>query len=333
MAKRRLVAMYLAPIAALLIAGCAADVLPPAAVSAAAPVAAAYQSPTAGQIAADWRKQAPSWFAPMVPYKLIGERLGGIYYVGTEGLAIYFIPTEAGHIVIDGGMPGQGQYVADAIRTLGFDPRDVKILLNSHAHLDHSGGLAELKEITGAVLLAHDGDRSALEGGFYLGSEDQHEFDTPPVKVDRTIADGEQVTLGNVTLTAHLTPGHSRGCTSWTMDVTEAGKNYRSLFFCSASVAANRLVGPASAGGPQYPGIVDDYRRTFAITKGWRPDIFLANHPEFFNMAAKRAKQQAGDPLAFVDDQGFPEQMKKLEANFEAALAKQQLQYDTASGK
>ncbi|MEH6828543.1 subclass B3 metallo-beta-lactamase [Parasphingorhabdus sp.] len=271
----------------------------------------------------DFRQSFPSWYAAVTPYQIIGTGKMGIYFVGTEGLGMYFIPTDAGHIVIDGGMPGEGQYVADAIRTLGFDPKDVKILLNSHAHLDHSGGLAELKAMTGAKLIASEGDRSALEGGFYLGSEEDRAMNAPPVQVDRIIADGERLTLGNVTLTAHITPGHSRGCTSWTMPVVQSGQSYEALLFCSATVAANRLVGP-----PQYQGIVADYRKTFAMTKDWRPDIFLTNHPEFSDMIEKRERQKAGDPLAFVDRDGFPAMMEKLEQAFAAALQKQTLKYN-----
>lgn len=271
----------------------------------------------------DWQKNFPGWYAAVEPYRIIGDGKTGIYYVGTEGLGIYFIPTEAGHIVIDGGMPGEGHVVAEAIRKLGFDPADVKILLNSHAHFDHSGGLAELKALTGAKLVASEGDRSALESGLYLGSEDDGTMAAPSVKVDRTIADGEQLTLGGVTLTAHITPGHTRGCTSWTMPVAQGGESLQALFFCSATVAANRLVGP-----PQYDGIVADYRETFAMTKDWKPDIFLPNHPEFAGLADKRARQQAGDPMAFVDRQGFPAMMAKLEQAFEAELQKQTLKYN-----
>ncbi|MDM8010711.1 MAG: subclass B3 metallo-beta-lactamase [Parasphingorhabdus sp.] len=271
----------------------------------------------------DWRQNFPGWYAAVEPYRIIGSGKRGVYFVGTEGLGMYFIPTSAGHILIDGGMPGEGQYVADAIRKLGFDPKDIKILLNSHAHLDHSGGLAELKALTGAQMIASEGDRSALEGGFYLGSEDDTAMNAPPVKVDRTIADGETLTLGDITLTARITPGHSRGCTSWTMPVEQGDKTYQALFFCSATVAANRLVGP-----PQYDGIVDDYRKTFAMTRDWQPDIFLTNHPEFAGMAAKREKQKAGDPLAFVDRTGFPAMMAKLEQAFEQALQKQTLKHN-----
>ncbi|MEO9468173.1 subclass B3 metallo-beta-lactamase [Parasphingorhabdus sp.] len=266
----------------------------------------------------DWQKNFPSWFQKQEPFRIIGGEGSAVYYVGNKGLGALFIPTSEGHIVIDGAMPGQGQWIADSITRLGFDPKEVKILLNSHAHIDHSGGLAELKEITGARLFASAGDKSALEGGFYLGSEDVEYLNAPPVTVDRVIADGETVTLGAAKLTAHITPGHTRGCTSWMMDVDQGGESYETLFFCSASVAANRLVGP-----PQYEGIVADYRQTFATTRDWKPDVFLSNHAEFFGMAEKRDKQIAGDPLAFVDREGFPAMMGRLEAAFEKALQKQ----------
>ena len=297
-----------------------------------APQEAASQSDTLATIskvsegdtsALDARRAFPHWFEAVEPFRIIGDEDQTVYFVGTKGLGMFFIPTGDGHIVLDGGMPGQGSLVAKNIRKLGYDPADVKVLLNSHAHMDHSGGLAELKHTTGARLIASEGDRSALEGGFYLGFEDRKEFNAPPVKVDRIIADGEKVSLGNVKLTAHITPGHTRGCTSWTMDVEQRGKSYETLFFCSASVAANRLVGP-----PQYEAIVEDYRKTFAMTKDWRPDVFLSNHPEFFGMAKKREKLASGDPLAFVGSDGFPAFIAKMEMAFEAALEKQTLKHN-----
>jgi metallo-beta-lactamase class B len=266
----------------------------------------------------DWQASFPHWFAPIAPFRIIGNGEGAVYYVGTQGLGMFFIPTAEGHIVIDGGMPGQGRLIADNIEALGYNPGDIQILLNSHAHLDHSGGLAELMELSGASLVASAGDRSALEGGFALGAEDLSYLNTPPVAVSREIDDGETVTLGGVTLTAHLTPGHTRGCTSWTTTVEQDGKPYETLFFCSASVAANRLVGP-----PQYEGIVDDYRKTFALTATWRPDIFLANHAEFFDMQAKRDKQIAGDALAFYNREDFPRMRAMMAQAFEAALQEQ----------
>ncbi len=285
--------------------------------SSAAPDALAENKVSAENLA-KWRKDNPSWYAAVEPFQVVGEQGTGIYYVGTEGLGMFFIPTADGHIVIDGGMPDQASMVADAITKLGYDPKDIKILLNSHAHLDHSGGLADLKAMSGAQMIASEGDRSALEGGFYLGSEEEDFLLAPPVKVDRIIADGETVRHGGVTMTAHLHPGHSRGCTSWTMDVAQGGKTYDVLVFCSATVAANRLVNP-----PQYEGIVDDYRSTFDKTRDWKPDVFLANHPGFFSMAKKREKQKAGDPLAFVDDQAFGKFITAIEGWFKDGLRKQ----------
>ena len=183
-----------------------------------------------------------------------------------------------------------------------------------------AGGLAALKRTTGAVMVASAADKPILEAGdVFYGPSKGMKF--PPVRIDQIIGDGETLELGGVTLTAHLTPGHTKGCTTWTMTVGDRSL----LYFCSASVAANRLVASKS-GPPQYDGIVDDYRATFAKTKDWRPDIFLANHSEFFAMEQKRARRIAGDENAFVDQEGFPALMEKLEAAFEQALAEQAAQ-------
>lgn len=269
-------------------------------------------APTQAEISAAIRERFPAWYEPTEPFHMIGN----IYYVGSVGLAVYLITDDAGHVLIDGGLPETAPLVLDNIRTLGFDPADVKTLLNTHAHFDHSGGLAALKAATGAELWASEGDQSALEGGFYLGSEDRAELNAPPVKVDRDVYDGTLVIFGDTALQANLTPGHSRGCTSWKLNVQVGERTLNVLIFCSATVAANRLAGP-----PQYEGIVEDYRATFAEASGWRPDVFLSNHPEFFNMAEKRTRLEAGEALAFVDWKGFPAMIERLERDFEAALA------------
>lgn len=260
--------------------------------------------------ASSWAANNPDWIAAIEPFRVYDN----IYFVGARGLSSFLIVTPDGHFLIDGGLPESASMIARNIGMLGFDIRDVKILLNSHAHIDHSGGLAELKKLSGAEMIASEGDRWALETGLVPGSEEDPDYAAPPVKVDRTIGDGGTLTLGAVTLTAHLTPGHTRGCTTWTMQA--AGKNV--LFFCSATVAANRLVNP-----PQYEGIVEDYRSTFAKMRTWRPDIFLANHPVFFAMEEKRARQVAGDKDAFVDPDGCPALAASLETAFERSLAEQ----------
>jgi metallo-beta-lactamase class B len=260
--------------------------------------------------ASPWATSNPSWIDPIDPFA-VAE---GVYFVGTKGLSSFLITTGEGHFLIDGGLPENAALIARNIKSLGFRIEDVRYLLNSHAHVDHSGGLAELKARSGAKMVSSEGDRWALENGLVPGSEEEADYAAPPVKVDRVIADGEALVFGGVALTARLTPGHTRGCTSWTMTAGD----HDVLFFCSATVAANRLVSP-----PQYDGIVEDYRATFEKTRNWRPDIFLANHPEFFDMENRRARQIAGEEDAFVDADVFPALIDRLEAAFEKALAEQ----------
>ncbi len=257
----------------------------------------------------------PDWYEPMAPARLIGP----VHSVGSAGLSVFFLPSRAGHILIDGGLPETAPLVLRNIRALGYDPKDVRILLNTHAHFDHSGGLAALKEATGARLLASAGDRSALEGGFYLGFETRAEFAAPPVVVDQVVADGEVIRLGSLALTAAITPGHTRGCTSWRLQVVEAGEIFDAVVFCSVSVAANRLFGP-----PQYPGIVADYERTLARLRNWQVDVFLSNHAQFYGLAERLARLRTGDRLAFVDRAAFPAFVEAAERDFRAALQAQQ---------
>jgi metallo-beta-lactamase class B len=254
--------------------------------------------------------QANNWNKPTEPFHIIDN----VYYVGTEGLGAYLFKTDAGLILLDGATPEGAPIIEANIAKLGFKVSDVKILLNSHAHFDHSGGLAQLKKDTGAQMAAMEGDVSALEGGFYLGSESNKAMGAPPVKIDRVLKDGDKVTLGGFTLTANLTPGHSRGCTSWGWTAKDAGKSYEALVFCSATVAANRITPPL-----QYPGIVADYRKTFAKAKTMKIDIPLAPHPEFFDLLRKRDASGAAKN-AFVDPAAFPIYIARLEADFERTL-------------
>lgn len=260
----------------------------------------------------------PSWTTPTTAFQVADN----LYYVGTEGLSSFLITTPRGHILIDGAMPSSAKDIEAGITSLGFKPSDVKILLNTHAHFDHAGGLAQLKRDTGARLEASAPDRKALETGTYPGSEDVKAFDFPPVKVDRVLNHGDQVTLGGATLTAHITPGHSAGCTTWTFPVTIQGQKHEAVVYCSTSVAANRLASKAK--GPQYPGIVEDYRKAFAKLKTIKADVFLAPHGEQFAMQAKRSKLASGAPSPFVDPGELARVVAKSEADFETQLAKQQ---------
>ena len=254
-----------------------------------------------------------NWTAPTKPFHVIDN----VYYVGTEGISAWIIRTPKGLILLDVGMPDAAPLVEENIKALGFKLSDVKILLNSHAHIDHAGGLAKLKADTGAMLIASAGDRYALEKGVYEGSEDVHLLDFPAVKVDRLIGDGETVELGGVKLTAVLAPGHTKGCTGYSLPVTDRGVTHQAFFFCSASVAANRL-----APNPQYPGIVDDYKRTFAKLKTIKADVLLAPHAEQFDLVAKRAKLD-GPVNPFVREGELQALTQNMEADFTVQLAKQ----------
>lgn len=291
---------------------CAAPRDEKAAASALAPLASEEQLLAAEN--APFSGSAVEWNAAFDPFTVIGN----IHYVGTGGVSAYLITTPEGHFLLDGGPPQSGPAVIAHIEALGFNVREVRYLLNTHAHVDHAGGLARLQRASGARMIASEGDREALEAG-RVGYGPSADWAFPPVRVDRVIGDGETLTLGGVTLTAHVTAGHTRGCTSWSMDVRGAdGAPHHAFFHCSATVAGHSLVPPA------YPGIVEAYRATFARTRGYEADVFLGNHNNFFDLEAKRARQIAGDANAFVDAGELQRFNTELEADFEAEFARQQ---------
>ncbi len=254
------------------------------------------------------------WNAPYPPFTVIGN----IHYVGTAGVSAWLITTPKGHILIDGILAQSVPQIINNIKALGFDVRDVKYLLNSHAHIDHAGGLAGLKRASGGAMIASAGDKPFLEAGD-IGHGPSGGMKFPPVRVDRVIKDGEILKQGGVALTAHLTPGHSPGCTSWSMAAVGADRVRRQVFFhCSATVAGQSL-NPES-----YPGMVANFRATFAKVRKMKADIFLANHDNFFDLAEKRARQIAGDANAFVDPDELQRFNRLMETRFEAELALKQ---------
>jgi metallo-beta-lactamase class B len=254
------------------------------------------------------------WTTPFEPFQLIGN----IYYVGTDGIAVYIIKTSQGLILMDTALPQSTDMIKDNIAKLGFKLGDIKYILNTHAHFDHTGGFAEIKKETGAQLVAGERDRPLLEGGYYPGDEKNTDLGFPAVKVDRAVKEGDKVTLGDTTLTAHATPGHSPGCTSWEMTVKDGNQDRDVLFFCSGTVALNRLVG-----NPTHPGIVDDYRSTFARAKAMKIDVLLGPHPEVYGMQAKRAQMKDGAPNPFVKPGELTTYVTGLEQDFDKQLAKQ----------
>lgn len=254
------------------------------------------------------------WTAPFEPFQLVGN----IYYVGTDGIAVYIIKTSQGLILMDTAMPQSTGMIKDNIAKLSFRVADIKYILNTHAHLDHTGGFAEIKQQTGAELIAGERDKPLLEGGYYPGDEKNADLGFPPVKVDRTVKEGDKVTLGDVTLIAHETPGHSPGCTSWEMTVSDSDQDRKVLFFCSGTVALNRLVG-----NPTYAGIVDDYRSTFAKVKAMKVDVLLGPHPEVYGMQDKRAAMKDAAENPFVKPGENVTYVTSLEEDFTKQMAKQ----------
>ncbi|MGC2334011.1 MAG: subclass B3 metallo-beta-lactamase [Candidatus Acidiferrales bacterium] len=247
---------------------------------------------------------------PVPPFHIIGN----IYYVGASDIASYLIVTPAGDILLDGGFIETARQIEANIQTLGFKPADVKILLNSHEHADHAGGLAELKRLTGAQLVAMAEEVPTLESGASF----------PAVTPDRIIHDGDTVELGGVTMTAHLTPGHTRGCTTWTMVTQDNGKPYHVVFVGSASVLPNyKLIG--RPGEPAtYPSIEADYEKTFRVLKSLPCDVFLGAHGQFYSLVQKReamSKNPAQNP--FVDPAGYQAYVARAEARFQAELQRE----------
>lgn len=254
---------------------------------------------------------------PVAPFK-IGE---GLYYVGASDITSFLFVSKAGMILLDGGYDTTAPQILANIRTLGFDPRQVKVLISTHAHLDHAGGLAALKRATRATLYASklDGELMARGGKGDFGLGDGASY--PPVTPDRTLADGQKISLGGWTLTAHLTPGHTRGCTTWTFPVTVAGKVRQGLVLCSNSVLPMYRLDKAHE---SYPGIAADYERSYAVWRSLPCEVFLGSHGMFFGLKEKRAALEAGKADAFVDPAGCKAYFDKGYAAFRAELTKQE---------
>ena len=247
------------------------------------------------------------WNQPVEPFRIVGN----VYYVGANELTSYLITTPKGHIVIDGGVDETAPMILANIRKLGFSPKDVKILLNSHAHTDHAGGLAELKRVTGAKFYASRGDIPLLARGGMDDPQFGNKYPFPPVHADRIVEDGQRITLGGTTLTAHLTPGHTKGCTTWTMRT--AGKD---VVFVGSTTAPSEY---RLANNPRYPDAIADYRRQFVTLKSLGCDVFLASHGNFFGleeMIAKKKKYAGCDEYhAFLaaSERRFEERVAKGE--------------------
>lgn len=255
---------------------------------------------------------------PFPPHHVIGN----IYFVGSKGLGIYLVTTSQGDILINAGLEASVPMIQASVARLGFRFRDIKILLISHAHFDHDAGAARIKELTGAEYMVMEADVPVVESG---GKKDFFYADSasgvyPPAKVDRVLHDGDTVKLGDTVLTAHLTPGHTRGCTTWTMKARDHGKLYDVVIVGSPNVNDGyKLVNNAA-----YPQIASDYEKTFRVLRALHCDVFLGSHGSYYGMEAKYARLKDGGANPFLDAQGYKNYVTDREQAFRAELARQQ---------
>jgi metallo-beta-lactamase class B len=227
------------------------------------------------------------WNKPFPPHKVIGN----MYFVGSEQLGSFLITTPQGHILINSDYEETVPVIRAAVEKLGFRFSDIKILLGSHAHPDHMTGDALVKELTGATVMAMEQDVPALKNIRPGGKAHP---------IDRVLHDGDTVTLADTTLTAHLTPGHTKGCTTWTFRTTEDGKAYDVVVVGSLSLNAANL-----GDNPGYPNIREDFMKSFGVMRSLHADVFVGSHNGFYQMARKYAQLEKGEANPFIDPAGY----------------------------
>jgi len=235
-----------------------------------------------------------TWNEPRAPFRVFGNT----YYVGVAGLSAVLVTSDEGHILLDGGLPQSAPLIDASIRQLGFETSDVRLIVNSHAHFDHAGGIAALRRAGGATVAASASGAEGLRLGGPVPDDPQYAFNGtfPAVPDVRVVRDGEVIRVGGLSLTAHLTPGHTPGSTTWTWQSCEGER-------CLNLVYADSL-NAVSAPGYRFsarPGVVEAFRRSIATVEALPCDILIAVHPSFSGLDARRVRQQAGEADAFVD--------------------------------
>ncbi|WP_407640805.1 subclass B3 metallo-beta-lactamase [Aquirhabdus parva] len=260
----------------------------------------------------------PEWTAPFPPFKIAGN----LYYVGGKDLASYLVTTPQGNILINSNLEETVPQIRASVEKLGFKFSDIKILLISHAHRDHDAGSNRIKTLTGAKYEVMDEDVSVVESGGKTDFAYGNDPTTPkyaPTHVDRVLHDGDVVKLGGTELVAHLTPGHTKGCTTWTMKVTEGGKTYNVVIVGSTGINPGYNLVDSKV----YPQMAADYEKTFRVLKSLPTDIFLGAHGGYFDLEAKYPRYQKVGFTAFVDPVGYQQFVKERELGFREELAKQ----------
>jgi metallo-beta-lactamase class B len=257
------------------------------------------------------------WTVPFPAFRIADN----LYYVGSKGLANYLITTPQGHILINSDMEANVPLIQKSIESLGYKFSDVKILLISHAHGDHNGASATIKKLTGAKYMVMDADVPVVESGgktdFQYGNDPSTHY--TPTSVDRVLRDGDEVKLGDAVLTARLTPGHTKGCTTWTMKVKDGSKMRDVVIVGSPNVNPGYNLVDNKA----YPEIIQDFERTFAVLKSLSCDYFLGAHGGYFELETKYARLKAGGTTAFIDPEGYKSFVADREQAFRRELKKQ----------
>lgn len=267
-------------------------------------------SPAPAQDQSDWTEPFPAF-----------RITNNLYYVGSKGLANYLVTTPQGHILINSDFEANVPLIKQSVESLGFKFTDIKILLISHAHGDHNAASDTIKKLTGAKYMVMKEDVDVIESGgktdFQYGNDPTTLY--TPTKVDRVLKDGDAVELGGVVLTARLTPGHTRGCTTWTMKVKENSKTRNVVIIGSPNVNPGYKLVDNTA----YPQIAADYEKTFRVLKSLPVDYFLGAHGSYFDMETKYKRFKAGDATAFIDPEGYLTYVNEREQAFRRELKKQ----------
>jgi metallo-beta-lactamase class B len=255
------------------------------------------------------------WTKPFPAHRVIGN----LYAVGMEDLSVFLITSDAGHILINTGLEDSTPLIRSNIEALGFRLEDVRILLSMQAHFDHTAALAEIKALTGAEMWGTAKDTRILEdGGFsdpHFGGRQSFE----PVKVDRQLSDGDVIELGDIRLTMHDHPGHTEGSSSYSMTVTENGRDYAVLIANMGTINPGKKL----VVDPTYPGVADDFARTYRDQKAMRVDVWVAAHGSQYGLLDKYAAGQPYSPDTFVDPDGFLAEVERLEALYLAQVAEE----------
>jgi len=259
----------------------------------------------------------PTWVQPFPSFKIAGN----LYYVGSQDLAAYLIVTPQGNILINSNLESSPPQIKQAIESLGFKYNDTKILLISHGHFDHCAGSAQIKRETGAKYEVMQQDVPVVESGGHndFNYSSRKSFWFPKIKVDRALHDGDTVSLGGVTLTAHLTAGHTKGTTTWTIDEQENGRTLHVVIVGSPNVNP----GYKLVSNKTYPQIAADYKRQFEVLKQLPCDIFLGAHGGYFDLEQKYPRFKNGDKNAFIDPAGYKAYIAERQQAFEAELKRQ----------